>query len=130
MTDPLFTQVLEALDYAAEHIGCEHDDDLIGVARRALKERLARDAALDRMAQNARELGLDYEPVRREPVTDRGPWQVDLWSEGRVVLQSDDFTHDVALIISGDFESGAQKLAYANALARKLNAAHGRKDEA
>jgi hypothetical protein len=42
-------------------------------------------------------------------VLDKGPWHVNQWSpktEGgrpRVVLQSDDFTHDAALEISGDF---------------------------
>lgn len=35
--------------------------------------------ALDRMAENARELGLDYEPVQQEPLTDE---QIDrLWSQ-------------------------------------------------
>jgi hypothetical protein len=42
MTDrELFEKALEALEYAADHIGCPDDDDAIGVARKALRERLA-----------------------------------------------------------------------------------------
>jgi deoxyinosine 3'endonuclease (endonuclease V) len=33
-------QVLDALEYAAEHIGCAYDDDAVGVARKALRARL------------------------------------------------------------------------------------------
>ena len=41
MTDrELFEKALEALEYAAERIGCPDDDDAIGVARKALRERL------------------------------------------------------------------------------------------
>ena len=34
-------QVLDALEDAADHIGCPDDDDAIGVARRTLRTRLA-----------------------------------------------------------------------------------------
>ena len=34
-------QVLDALEDAADHIGCPDDDDAIGVARRTLRARLA-----------------------------------------------------------------------------------------
>lgn len=54
--------------------------------------------------------------------TDAGPWRVSKWA-GKAVVQSDDFTHDVALIISGNFEGDAQRMAYANTLAAQLNAA-------
>ena len=37
----LFEKALKALEYAAERIGCPDDDDAIGVARKALRERLA-----------------------------------------------------------------------------------------
>lgn len=58
---------------------------------------------------------------------DTGPWIVGTWRaenpQGlqRVVLQSDDFTHDVALVVSGDFEDFDQKLAYAKRLAERMN---------
>ncbi|WP_157643998.1 hypothetical protein [Burkholderia ubonensis] len=53
---------------------------------------------------------------------DSGPWMVNEWSGGRVVLQSDDFKHDVALVVDGDFGSREDKLTYANALATWMNA--------
>ena len=52
---------------------------------------------------------------------DLGPWFVNEWSNNKVVLQSDDFTHDVALIVTGDFESHEQKLQYATKLAARMN---------
>jgi hypothetical protein len=52
---------------------------------------------------------------------DKGPWMVNKWSGERVVLQSDDFAHDVALIVNGDFGSHEEKLAYAEALAAWMN---------
>ena len=54
-------------------------------------------------------------------VKENGPWNVDVWPSGRMVLQSDDFTHDVALEISGDFATQAQKHEYAEEIARRLN---------
>lgn len=68
-----------------------------------------------------------YEDQQSGALRERGPWMVDLWSpktEGgppRVVLQSDDFTHDVALEISGDFVDTAQKVRYAKLLADRMN---------
>ena len=38
---PRTTQAREALEWAADHIGCPDDDDAIGVARKILRERLA-----------------------------------------------------------------------------------------
>jgi hypothetical protein len=55
-------------------------------------------------------------------VRENGPWTVDEWSGGRLVLQSDDLHHDAALEISGDFGSPEEKLTYANEIARRLNA--------
>jgi len=52
---------------------------------------------------------------------DHGPWQVDVWSDRRVVLQSHDGTHDVALEINGDFSCLEQRLEYANKLVKRLN---------
>lgn len=55
---------------------------------------------------------------------DLGPWTVSTWtSTGKpeVVLVSDDFKHDVALKISGDFVDLDQKIEYASALAAHMN---------
>ena len=52
---------------------------------------------------------------------DKGPWEVRTWSDGRVVLMSDDFRHDVALVVTGDFWDDEQKRGYAALLADKLN---------
>jgi hypothetical protein len=60
-------------------------------------------------------------------VADKGPWQIDVWpprsEEGldRLVLQSDDFNHDVAMEITGDFWDNEQKMLYACALRDQLN---------
>jgi hypothetical protein len=67
------------------------------------------------------------EDERSGTLIDCGPWTADLWKpekdggQPRVVLQSDDFTHDVALIVTGDFSNTAQKMRYAQALARCMN---------
>ena len=53
---------------------------------------------------------------------ENGPWVVDEWSNGRLVLQSQDFHHDAALEISGDFGTPEIKRAYANEICRRLNA--------
>jgi hypothetical protein len=55
-------------------------------------------------------------------VTEKGPWQVNDWGQGRIVIQSDDFTHDVALEVSGDFGSLLLERAHAEEIARRLNA--------
>ena len=55
---------------------------------------------------------------------DKGPWSVQVWEAGRVlVLQSDDFKHDVALEISGDFEDWEKRREYATWLANLLTRA-------
>ena len=66
----------EALKLALEAIeaclsaGTEAEDqdasDMLCDARYAIREALA-DSALERMAENARELGLDYEPAQQRP---------------------------------------------------------------
>jgi hypothetical protein len=35
---------------------------------------------------------------------DKGKWRARQWQDGTIVLQSDDFTHDVALEITGIFQ--------------------------
>lgn len=58
---------------------------------------------------------------------ENGPWTVEEWSprhkDGpkRVVLMSDDFCHDAALEISGDFYDHEQLLNYAQRLADRMN---------
>jgi hypothetical protein len=57
------------------------------------------------------------------PPVENGPWYATEWFDGRVVIQSDDFTHDVALIVTGDFEDDEQRKAYARMIAERLSAA-------
>jgi hypothetical protein len=57
-------QVLDALEDAADHIGCPDDDDAIGVARRTLRARLAQP---------------EPEP---EHVATIGNWGKVMWREG------------------------------------------------
>jgi hypothetical protein len=49
---------------------------------------------------------------------DKGPWKV---IDGGRQVTSDDFTHDATLRVSGDFENGDARFAYATALAQTLN---------
>lgn len=51
-----------------------------------------------------------------------GPWIVDEWPDDRIVLQSQDFTHDAALEVTGDFGSKNNRRMYAEEIARRLNA--------
>lgn len=55
-------------------------------------------------------------------IEENGPWSVEIWSEDRVVILSADFTHDVALTVSGDFTCFEQKREYAEEIAARLNA--------
>lgn len=55
-------------------------------------------------------------------IRENGPWKVDEWDGGRLVLQSQDFHHDAALEVSGDFGSPELKKAYADEICRRLNA--------
>lgn len=73
------------------------------------------------VAERAEPVLADAVPTPVTPAPDRGPWLVNEWSEHRVVLQSDDFEHDVALIVDGDFGGYDEKLAYAQRLANWLN---------
>jgi len=54
-------------------------------------------------------------------IQENGPWEVNEWKDDRLVLQSDDFTHDVALEISGDFTTPEEKREYAEEISRRLN---------
>jgi len=65
---------------------------------------------------------------------DRGPWEVCRWApkskggEDRIVLQSDDFHHDVALEVTGDFADLESRTRYAQWLAKRLTAACSESD--
>lgn len=55
---------------------------------------------------------------------DKGPWCAmitEIEEKQCVRLYSDDFTHDVALMVSGDFVTIDDKLEYATELANFLN---------
>ena len=56
-----------------------------------------------------------------QPVEEKGPWKVGS-ANGKLWIESDDFTHDVRLYVDGDFAHG-QRLTYAIEIARRLNAA-------
>lgn len=55
-----------------------------------------------------------------EPI-EYGKWTSGQLRDGRAVICSSDFTHDVCLIVNGDFEDDEQKLAYAKMMADRLN---------
>ena len=55
-------------------------------------------------------------------IVERGPWAVDCTASSNVwFVESADFTHDVRLYINGDFSSDAERRAYAEAIAMRLN---------
>lgn len=59
-----------------------------------------------------------------EAIPDKGPWHAVKWDGGkRVDLSSDDFAHDVALTVSGDFATADDKFRYAEQMAAWMNAA-------
>ncbi len=53
-------------------------------------------------------------------IEEKGPWSA-AFGNGKAFIESDDFTHDVRLYVSGDFESIKQKVEYAEEIARRLN---------
>ena len=59
-------------------------------------------------------------------IQERGPWNAGRWEkDGRVFVQSSDFTHDVLLYVDGDFGDDQQKWEYASEIAKRLNAWKG-----
>jgi len=54
---------------------------------------------------------------------DHGPWVATNWRGEMVVVQSDDFHHDVALVVTGDFKDFDSKMRYAEWLAGILTSA-------
>ena len=59
----LALEALEVLGWQPTEEAMDYRDNAITALREALAEQ-----ALDKMAENARELGLDYEPAQQEPV--------------------------------------------------------------
>ena len=51
---------------------------------------------------------------------DLGPWRM-VVGNSDVTLYSDDFTHDVAIVITGDFSDNAQRIAYATDIQHRLS---------
>lgn len=74
----------------------------------------ARDALACLLDDAAREL---------EQPEDNGPWTAGVTDEAfpRTYVESNDFTHDVRLYVSGDFGDEGEKLLYAQGIARMLN---------
>lgn len=55
-------------------------------------------------------------------IEEKGPWSARYYNDNHTaVIESDDFTHDVTMVVYGDFESPEQKLEYAQEIARRLN---------
>lgn len=51
---------------------------------------------------------------------DTGPWRM-IVGNSEVTLYSDDFTHDVAITITGDFADNEQRIAYATDIQQRLS---------
>ena len=68
MTEQQIAAVKQALELI-EPIAHNSTDDPRGKAEEAITalRHILREDALDKMAENARELGLDYEPVEQQP---------------------------------------------------------------
>jgi hypothetical protein len=91
----------------------------LDTAPRRLRGVISEDSPLVRAHRAAEAQAGQRESVT---VTEKGPWSVSDWGQGRIVIQSNDFTHDVALEISGDFGSVEREIAHAEEIARRLNA--------
>lgn len=61
---------------------------------------------------------------------DTGPWTMSVWGDedDRIVIQSDDFHHDVALEVTGDFADIESRKRYAIWLAGLLTKACSERD--
>ena len=58
-------------------------------------------------------------------IVERGPWKAGAdksSGEYETFVESEDFTHDVRLIVDGDFEGDEEHFAYAEEIAKRLNA--------
>lgn len=77
------------------------------------------------MTKDTAGVGPVDQPVRPH-IAEAGPWEASVvltgTYAGKGCIESGDFTHDVCLYVDGDFECYSQKLAYAQKIARRLNA--------
>ncbi len=58
-------------------------------------------------------------------IVEKGPWkagQEPSFVGCETYVESEDFTHDVRLIVDGDFEGHEQRFTYAEEIAKRLNA--------
>lgn len=61
---------------------------------------------------------------KQEPVKQpekRPEWEIQVYADRKIIIASNDFTHDVWLDMTGDFATHADRLAYAQKLVDKLN---------
>lgn len=110
-------------------------DENLALHRRLAGETLRADLGWGRAASKSQECidlrertanSPEFEGIGKSvTVTEKGPWMVNDWGQGRFVIQSQDFTHDVALEISGDFGSLELERAHAEEIARRLNTVTG-----
>lgn len=61
-------------------------------------------------------------------IKETGTWKALLSDDEKVIIQSNDFTHDVMLTVDGDFKDLDQTLEYAKEIERRLNLCIGVKD--
>lgn len=57
-------------------------------------------------------------------IVENGPWKAGkekAFVGHEVFVESEDFTHDVRLIVDGDFEGADERFVYAEEIARRLN---------
>ncbi|MFK4132446.1 hypothetical protein ACI2KR_09225 [Pseudomonas luteola] len=61
------------------------------------------------------------------PIKENGKWslleiQENTTNDPRIGIMSDDFTHDAVLWVSGDFTDISERIAFAEEIAKRLNA--------
>lgn len=64
------------------------------------------------------------ELLKEDDPVEAGTWEAGITKDGRVFVESSDFSHDVRLYVDGDFSSPSQKLKYAKLIANRLNKAN------
>ncbi|BCG50280.1 hypothetical protein [Ralstonia phage RP13] len=74
-----------------------------------------------RLSQNEIDQEVEASTDKEEyVVVENGPWKAG--RQGlKVWIESDDFTHDVLMVVSGDFATTDDKFKYAEEMCRRLN---------